>query len=283
MEADKERCAPKDMREIVKNCEDTRLLSMFNIIENQLKLEPGFKEPIIIVASSNRTKNAGIQYTSDGYIFHYNPNTNYATHDDVIFHELLHICLNIEGWPIFIFDDNEIRELEVNYGEKIHYIINVLSTLWPHTKIWEMEKEFGFSSISKIVWDNEIVGTRLSQLSILWKSVWEQCWKVHQGKKAPSPVLELVQSLLAPTSDEVHLLLQESLKKHLPEQARQQVESICRVFAVPEQPFPQSIPDALAEVGNRVEFPQLRLELDHLSNGTIDPHFFDRRIRPLFS
>jgi hypothetical protein len=107
--------------------QDTRLLAALDLIEGYLGMP-------VAVKASTEVEIAGVQHKlpSTGYIFWYNPNADYV-HKGVIFHELMHISLHIEGWPVHHYGEG-FRELEAKHDRK--FAVLLTDSLWdifPHT------------------------------------------------------------------------------------------------------------------------------------------------------
>ena len=214
---------------------DHRLLSVLDLIESHLE------QPISVEANDN-VEIAGVQYLDgrDGFLFLHNPNIGHVN-NDVVFHELMHISLHIEGWPTSV-PSGGMHDLESMYGNIVaDKIISIIWNLCPHTEIWLRERACGFSHFQEEYWNEDIRKMTIPYLPVLGKA-WCQYLESAQNEVVPIQALGLVQSWLAPASHDLHEQLQKAAEAHLPQQALSQVHSICQEFVEHKQSFPQSIP-----------------------------------------
>jgi len=192
---------------------------------------------------------------------------NWKQTDSDIFHELTHISLCIEGWPI---------AKHIPYrADYTKYTIERMWNLAYHTKIWEREKRCGFSQKERVTDElKEYVIPEYQDHNTVQKSYYgledqDYGWKLRYR------VIYLASVLLSPVQIDHKNHLRTLLINNLPQPVYQQVDSICEVFVEHSQSFPQSLEIALGEVLKIIKSPLERLEIvpdDELPEP--DPDFF---------
>lgn len=238
----------KYLRDFIQN---SRLLTALDLIEAHLGVS-------VVAKASTEVSIAGIQHDHLP-IFLYNQNSEDYTHEGALFHELMHLSLHIEGWPILDYGEG-FYELKAKFPKNAEWITDTLWDIFSHTEIYRREKLCGFSSFQEREVDNYI-NTLMPDLPKLCLG-----WRQHVE------LLNVIPALLAPASLDMHTRLSEGLEAHLPPTAYRQVEIICRGILERQQFFPQSIPAVFEEVAFKLKLPQKLVAPYHLPKTA--PGFF---------
>jgi hypothetical protein len=231
-----------------------KFLTFIDIVEKQLgyqiQISPLSKEEFDMMP-------CGVQLRDKKWTFLYFPGESYTS--SLLCHELMHIVLEIEGWPTFSL------HIDTQKFSDTKYISGVLSNLFPHAEIWKRGIQLGFSESN--TWNEDID-----------KNIVPKVNKKLLAAKSARPELQiqyqatcLAYALLSPASRPVKRRLKKCACLNLP-QAFEQANAICRLHSEYEKSFPQSLEIALKRVLEIVKMPAETLLLEFPS--TASPELF---------
>jgi hypothetical protein len=248
----------KYMRDFVKKCNDKRLLDFLEAIEGHV----GYSIP---AKATDYAVRCAVQYTREKkWVFLYKPNIEYL--DEDIFHELMHICLAIEGWPL-------LMEGGYCYDSARNTVLSFWN-LAQHMRIWERGKCCGFPE--EEFWNDQITNEAIPlyespdrvQLAYSRLAGHEEGWLLrHQ-------VIQLAGALLSPARIGHKNHLRKLLIDSLPKPVFEQAASVYEVYAGLWQSFPRGLEAALEEVLKIIEAQLQHLQIDTVDN--VDSNFYAR-------
>ena len=221
-------CSTNYMRYFVEKCQDDSLSSTITRIEERLGK--------ILAKHSDKVEICEVQRNHKSeWIFWYRQDREYSCGD--IFHELMHLSMWIEGWPIVRAD--------AYATENGKTVATSLINLTHHVEIWEREKRCGFSQ--EMRWngiiENEILPTKDKY------RVWnEERDGVDVERTAQNWLIQLSGALLSPASASLGNHLRDSLQETLPWKAFLQVNAIHQLYSEHAQGFPKALSVVLLRV-----------------------------------
>jgi len=208
--------------------QNPKILAIIDLVERQL----GYPIQLSLLSAAEfRMMTGGVQRRSGMWTFLHYPGHTYT--DATLCHELMHISLHIEGWPILQ------TLVELQKYEDMDFILLLAGTLFEHLEVWRRGILLGLPETS--LWDAEIE-TLIQKMThgVFGRSATPALQELHQA-------LCLTQALLSPASRASRRRLSQSARKNLP-RALERADCFCHIYNKHRQGYPHSAEIASQEI-----------------------------------
>lgn len=219
------------------------------------EIEDNLNRPVRVMPLSDREAryvSCGVQHLRDGWIFKVRPGERPS--DEVLCHELIHICLNIEGWPEFYIHPEWAAE------PVREYMGLLAGNLFQHIEIWRRCEELGLPQTQK--WNDEIYDMIIPQVANGYLAE-----GVDPALRGRVQALCLAQAFLSPASSMAKNALRiECLLAGLV-QPKESAESMAAVLKTFAPTFPRGCKAVLPTVLSLAGMPANSLGLARINRG----------------
>jgi hypothetical protein len=231
------------MRQLINNI---KLHSILNTIENTL----GYQINAEAMPEENEKFAAGsINYNLNlqQWIFLYKASNKFD--QTTICHELMHLVLLFEGWPLIFNKSNP----EIFY----YYTTKLLIELPHHIEVWNLVNKLGFEQNNF----NYVLDKTIYDIST---------FHFHSYTDCIPETANIVQSLLCPANTSKKLLLRNIAEIHLPEALRS-ADIIIQIINEYSPDFPKSSVDAVFSILKFLNIDYQYIDVKHFD--IINPNY----------
>lgn len=148
-------------------------------------------------------------------------------------HELAHLILLIEGWPVFHIDS------PLPKSDYLRQAVSLLTNLVLHIDVWKIVRELGFDERPDYQSDQDYLISQVQESRYLWDA--------HPQEITPIRAANIAQSLLCPSEPRAQKQLRDAATQTMPESLGL-ADSILHIFERLSPLSPKASAEALSEI-----------------------------------